>query len=41
MPDELTLLYQEFSLSLGEAEDSLENTFSIWYFIPFTASYFL
>ena len=41
MPDELTLLSQEISLSLGEAEGSLENTFGIWYFIPFTTSYFL
>ena len=41
MPDELTLLFQEISLSLDEAEGSLENTFGIWYFIPLTTSYFL
>ena len=41
IPDELTLFSQEISLSLGEAEGSLENTFGIWYFIPLTTLHFL
>lgn len=36
----VNIAFQEISLSLDEAEGSLENTFGIWYFIPLTTSIF-